>query len=312
VSKTILHIESNETDTELVRTLLAARGHEVVHTSSGREAITILGSRQFDLIIVGDQIGDIDGVGMIVKARAINSLVPIIFVSDTWREGPLYQQLTKELQVALVIHRPLRAGLFGAQIESIFASSEKSIRSHIEKGENLVQTLQANYLKVLPARVEKLDGAVKQAHENPDDAASLIEAIRLAHNLKGTAGSCGFGVLGESAGSLEKALNALKESGLSHNQAAWTEIYLIVGLIRNNAQALLGNPVAKVDKRAFATLETPDELSTGLIPATDSALSAPDDNFDSFDDSSSVRVMVYTRDTLPMQRKLGIRHQVFR
>ena len=312
MSKTILHIESNETDTELVRTLLAARGHEVVHTSSGREAITILGSRQFDLIIVGDQIGDIDGVGMIVKARAINSLVPIIFVSDTWREGPLYQQLTKELQVALVIHRPLRAGLFGAQIESIFASSEKSIRSHIEKGENLVQTLQANYLKVLPARVEKLDGAVKQAHENPDDAASLIEAIRLAHNLKGTAGSCGFGVLGESAGSLEKALNALKESGLSHNQAAWTEIYLIVGLIRNNAQALLGNPVAKVDKRAFATLETPDELSTGLIPATDSALSAPDDNFDSFDDSSSVRVMVYTRDTLPMQRKLGIRHQVFR
>lgn len=191
MSKTILHIESNETDTELVRTLLAARGHEVVHTSSGREAITILGSRQFDLIIVGDQIGDIDGVGMIVKARAINSLVPIIFVSDTWREGPLYQQLTKELQVALVIHRPLRAGLFGAQIESIFASSEKSIRSHIEKGENLVQTLQANYLKVLPARVEKLEGAVKQAHENPDDAASLIEAIRLAHNLKGTAGSCG-------------------------------------------------------------------------------------------------------------------------
>lgn len=305
MSKTILHIESNETDTELVRTLLAARGHEVVHTSSGREAITILGSRQFDLIIVGDQIGDIDGVGMIVKARAINTLVPIIFVSDTWREGPLYQQLTKELQVALVIHRPLRAGLFGAQIESIFASSEKSIRSHIEKGENLVQTLQANYLKVLPARVEKLDGAVKQAHENPDDAASLIEAIRLAHNLKGTAGSCGFGVLGESAGSLEKALNALKDSGLSHNQAAWTEIYLIVGLIRNNAQALLGNPVAKVDKRAFATLETPDELSTGLIPATDSAFNAPDDNFDSFDDSSSVRVMVYTRDTLPMQRKLG-------
>lgn len=304
MSKTILLIESNEADSELVRTLLAARGHEVVHTASGKDAINILGSRQFDLVVIGEQLNDIDGVGMIVKARAINSLVPIIFVSDTWKEGPLYQQLTKELQVSLVIHRPLRAGLFGAQIESIFASSEKSIRSHIEKGENLVQTLQANYLKVLPARVEKLEAAIKLSNQNPDDLASLIEAIRLAHNLKGTAGSCGFGVLGESAGSLEKALNAMKEGNLSHNQQAWEEVLLILGLIRNNAQSILGDPVAKVDKRAFATLETPDELSS-LIPAQNEQL--PEDDFDGLDDSSSVRVLVYTKDPLPPHRKLGNR-----
>lgn len=302
---TILLAEVDDNVTILVSTLLAARGHSVETRSDGKEAIELIRSQPFDLMIVGDQLSDIDGIGLIIKVRAINSQIPVVFISKTWREAAVYKRLTQDFKVSLVIHRPLKAGLFGAQIESIFASAEKSIQSHVEHEEAIINTLQGNYLKVLPERFAKIEIAIAQSKNNPDDAASLLEAIRLAHNLKGTAASCGFGVLGESASSLEKALDAIKENQLTHNEAAWEEIDLIANLVKGNAQSLTGDPVAQVDKRAFATIETPEEMNAPIPPPDSSIPYEPQDNFDTYDDSSSVRVLVFSSDVMPAHKRIG-------
>lgn len=305
MSKKILLAESEQNVTTMVATLLAARGHTVEKASEGKAIIELLQGQKFDLVIVGDQLEDIDGIGLIVKIRSVNSQVPLIFLSKTWRESAVYQHLTQDFKVSLVIHRPLKSGLFGAQIESIFASSEKSIQSHVENEEAIMNTLQANYLKVLPERCEKLEAAIVLAKENPDDIGALKEAIRLAHNLKGTAASCGFGVLGESASSLEKALDSLRENKLTYNDIAWEEIDLIANLVKGNAAALGGDPTAQVDKRAFATIETSEEMHVPIPPPTGQGYSEPQDNFETYEDSSAVRVMVYSMDVMPAHHRIG-------
>ncbi len=123
MSKRILHAEKEESVATLLKTLLVARGHEVEHTADGKEAQQKLIAKDFDLVVVGDEVEDIDGIGLIIKLREVNSQVPVIFVSKVWRDARIYRQLVKDLRVTLVIHRPIKAGLFGAQLESILIRS---------------------------------------------------------------------------------------------------------------------------------------------------------------------------------------------
>ncbi|MBS1989889.1 MAG: diguanylate cyclase [Cyanobacteria bacterium SZAS LIN-2] len=304
MSKRILHAEQEESVATLLKTLVVARGHEIEQTPTGTVAVEKLIGQEYDLIVVGDELDDIDGIGLITKLRQINSQVPIVLISKVWRDARIYQQLVKELQVALVIHRPIKAGLFGAQLESIFDSQAAFSLGELGPEEATLRTLQANYLRVLPERVFKLKEAIAISRTNPAVGSHLIEAIRLAHNLKGTATSCGFGILGESAGSLEKALVAIKEGDLGHYDVAWEEIDLIMKLVTTNAHAIAENPSSKVDKRAFATLENPDERVLSMAPEAEGAEPLPEDNFDTFDMSSSVRVLVVSKEAPASFRKI--------
>jgi len=296
MSKRILHVEQEESVATLLKTLFVARGHDIDQTPAGMVAVEKLIAEDFDLVVVGDELEDIDGIGLIVKLRQVNSNVPIVLISKVWRDARIYQQLIKDLRVALVIHRPIKAGLFGAQLENIFDPQTSMLLGQLGPEEATLRTLQANYLRVLPERVFKLKEAINQSRLNPKEISLLVETIRLAHNLKGTAASCGFGILGESAGSLEKALAAIKDGGLGHYEVAWEEIDLILQLVITNANAIADNPASKVDKRAFATLESPDDRLLTLPPQTDGLDALPEDNFDTFDLSSAVRVLVVSKE----------------
>ena len=91
-----MHAEQEESVATLLKTLLVARGHEISQTGSGSVAVERLIGEDFDLVVVGDELEDIDGIGLIVKLRQINSHVPIILVSKIWRDARIYQQLVKD------------------------------------------------------------------------------------------------------------------------------------------------------------------------------------------------------------------------
>lgn len=294
---TILHVEKDESVKALMAALLSARGHHVDQTADGQVALTKVVEKHYDMIIVGDELNDIDGIGLLTKLSP-QVMAPLVFISNRWREANVYQHLKRDLKVVLVVHRPLKAGLLGAQIEDIFLDGKGHFPG-MSQEENIFKTLQSNYLRVLPERVSLLDEAITTAKLNPDDLYSIMEAQRLAHNLKGTAASCGFGLLGESAGSLEKALSVIKENNLAKNETAWEEIELIASLVRANASALCANPASFIDKRAFSTIETSAD-SKLLPPMRGPAI--PQDNFDTFDDASSVRVLVLCRKELAADR----------
>jgi len=305
MSKRILHAEQEESVSALIKTLFVARGHEITQTTMGSGAVEKIIVNDYDLIVVGDELDDIDGIGLIVKLRQLNSETPIVFISKIWRDARIYQQLVKELRVALVIHRPIKAGLFGAQLENLFYKPTKLILGELGPEETTLRTLQSNYLRVLPERVFKLQESINESKASPEDSNLLVESIRLAHNLKGTAASCGFGILGESAGSLEKALKAIKDGGLAHYDVAWEEIDLILHLVAANAGAISESPTARVDRRAFATLESfeaADQIAIASPPPNTEAL--PHDNFDTFDMSAAIRVLVVSNESESQFKKI--------
>src|SRR5262249_42933952 len=73
MSKSILLVEQDQNLCKMIVSLLQERGHKVEQTSAGREALERAKQGQLDLVIVGEQLDDIDGIGWIVKLRHVNN-----------------------------------------------------------------------------------------------------------------------------------------------------------------------------------------------------------------------------------------------
>jgi Response regulator containing CheY-like receiver, AAA-type ATPase, and DNA-binding domains len=78
MSRFILHIEKEEPVKAMLSALLQARGHHVDQTASGKDALLKAKEKTYDLVIVGDELEDIDGIGLIVKLRGETTPCPII------------------------------------------------------------------------------------------------------------------------------------------------------------------------------------------------------------------------------------------
>ncbi len=260
MGKEILLAESDPQVVTLVKSLLEGKGHQVTHRASGKEALDEVKLRSFDLAIVGEQMTDIDGIGWIVKLRQVSGNLKVVFISKQWRDAELYQQLTKEFKVALIVHRPIKSALFGTQIEGLFEVKETVMTAGSIQEEETFQNLKRKYVRVLPERIEALAKAMQEAREKPAEELLLSEARRLAHNLKGTSSSCGFDQLGESAKHLEHALNSMMTSKLAEHEDAWAEIDLIFGVVKVNSEK-----VTACEDDGAATEEEEDAASVRVL-----------------------------------------------
>lgn len=267
MGKEILLAESDPQVITLVKSLLEGKDHLVTHRASGKEALDEVKMRAFDLAIVGEQMTDIDGIGWIVKLRQVSGNLKVVFISKQWRDAELYQQLTKEFKVSLIVHRPIKAGLFGTQIEGLFAVTETVMTPGTAQEEETFQNLKRKYVRVLPERLSALEKAMKDAREKPNEELLLSEARRLAHNLKGTSSSCGFEQLGESAKHLEHALNSMMQSKLAEHEDAWSEIDLIYGVVKVNA-----DKVTACEDDGAATEEEEDAASVRVLVVCNDAV----------------------------------------
>jgi len=87
--KTILIVEDNELNTKLFRDLLLSKGHRVIETRDGKEALRIAAAEAPDLILMDIQLPEISGydlIKMIKKDPAIAS-IPVIAVTAFAMKG---------------------------------------------------------------------------------------------------------------------------------------------------------------------------------------------------------------------------------
>ena len=77
---TILCIDDEPAILRLLSVVLAADGHDVVTAAAGREALTLLGGRAVDAVLLDLGLPDRDGLELIPAIRAV-SAVPILVVS---------------------------------------------------------------------------------------------------------------------------------------------------------------------------------------------------------------------------------------
>ncbi len=235
MATSILLVDNDQQLTALVKSLLTGRGHEVSHFESGREALDSLSKHKPDLIVVSEQLSDIDGVGWIIKLRQVNRDTKVVFISSKWKETDLYQQLTKDFGVALVVHRPLKPLLFGAQIDGELKAKTTSEVNEGADTETFMQ-LKTRFASILPGRLKTMNDVVEQSMANPDDDEKLKEVRRLSHNLKGTASSCGFHHLGETAAKIEQLINEVIDEKKTLDKNTRETILRLVAVLHENVK----------------------------------------------------------------------------
>lgn len=228
MKKRILVLEKDKQLGNLASTILAVRGHEVVYDSSCQKAMEFVTNTPPDLIIVGEQMSDIDGLGLIAKVRDENDEIPIVFVARQWRDEDFYRMLREDLKVSLVAHRPLRTSVFSAQLFGLLGSNydspfsgETPLLDASSAPVPLPQTgsgdmtgmpssvefdkLKIRFVRSIPDRLGKL-GTILNTLESGIQNTFLDNAITIAHNLKGTSLSWGFEEMGRLAENMERML----------------------------------------------------------------------------------------------------------
>ena len=77
----ILVVDDELSMREFLEILLAKEGYTVRCASNGEEACSILGRETFDLIITDIRMDAVDGLGVLRKAKEVNSETPVIIIS---------------------------------------------------------------------------------------------------------------------------------------------------------------------------------------------------------------------------------------
>jgi len=225
MGQNILLAEEDAQLVAMLKSLLESRGYSTTHAPTGREALASIDADKPDMVIVGEQIGDIDGIGLIIKIRKQSSDLKVTYIASEWREAELYRQLTKDYKVGLIVQRPLKPTLFASQIDSQIKNIERKLTSAAEQEEKSFLTLRARFTEVLPQRLRLVKEAIDKAQAGETDKHLTGEARRLAHNLRGTSSSCGFDLVSEAAAHLERAL--IDALAVDPDAAAWQNIELL-------------------------------------------------------------------------------------
>ena len=258
MSNTILHVDADQTTITLIDSILKdmvdKEGLVVNHETSGHAAIeTLKGQALPDLVIVGEELDDLDGIGWIIQLRKVKPKLKAIYVTKEWPTKELYGSLTKHLKVTLVVVRPIKAAIFLPQIKAILNEEQPdaSLALQPEALHNrAMEELRGKYVKALPHRLNSLICAIEQAKKEPSSTKTLDEAIRLSHNLKGTSGSCGFANLAEAGEHLEQALKTMKDNDLAKNQAAWSEINHFLRYVEHSVVQIAPSIRERVEHRS--------------------------------------------------------------
>jgi diguanylate cyclase (GGDEF)-like protein len=202
--KTILVLDDDPQFHKLVVPVLTYRGHKVVSAHRADEASELMKSNKVDLAIVDGQLPDKTGIDWITEVRSRGVTALIMFVSAYWRDAQSYHKLTKELGVSLVLHKPVMASVFAAEVDILLgrAADDSSQRDF----EDTLLALRSEYAQELPGRLGELSGLIKQITTLPDNLFLLGEARTHAHKLRGTASSYGFQPIGDLSGDIEEAI----------------------------------------------------------------------------------------------------------
>lgn len=132
----ILIIDDEEAVRRLIKRSLMQENYSFQEAGSGQEALEILHSEGFDLIILDVMLGDQDGFELIKEIKAMGITSPILFVSG---RGEDYDQiLGLGLGAANYITKPFSPAVLCAHVKAQFRTSKELLKSqgnlHILQG----------------------------------------------------------------------------------------------------------------------------------------------------------------------------------
>jgi two-component system cell cycle response regulator DivK len=120
---TILYIEDNSDNRNLIRRVLGAEGYSVVDAINAMQAIEKLEGGSFDLILMDINMPDMDGYTLTAKIKGMKnySNIPILAVTANVMRGDREKSL--EAGCDGYIQKPIDIDAIGQQIERFISRS---------------------------------------------------------------------------------------------------------------------------------------------------------------------------------------------
>lgn len=216
----ILLAEDNEINQIMARDYLTRMGHSVSVAPGGREAISLLQTRVFDLVLMDVQMPDMDGIEVTRFVREnrdprINRRIPIIAMTAHALKGDRERLIAAGMDdyIAKPIDwKKLDAIMKRAVLGSRRETDETAAAGHgdgfvdteivtgiLKTGHGFFKELYGMFLESIPGRVQELNRTLGEG-----DFTSLRKT---AHGLAGAAGSLGFTTLTRLSREIEISLS---------------------------------------------------------------------------------------------------------
>lgn len=261
MDKKVLLLDDDSRFRKMVVPGLRARGLFVTEMSCGKDSLELLQSSRFDLAIVDSILPDMDGIEWIGKLRERGDKTPVVFTSARWQPEELRSLLIQELQISLIVHKPVVPRVFAEQIYRELATrleagdssaATNADRNYLES----LEVLTREYLEELPDELEKIAETFSKARESSQKI-ELLNLLKLhCHRLRGTAGSFGMQLLGDKLGSVEDALRACEADYSRLSPAFWIETAKVIEECRNIAAKKLSQDKESLEKSNEPDLRT--------------------------------------------------------
>ena len=217
----ILIAEDVDINREILSSVLADDGHELVFAQDGAEALALVQGGAFDLILMDVQMPVMDGVEATVRIRALQGpehTIPIFALSANLTEPERQRYLTAGMNDCLV--KPYDWEQLAAAIDQAGAGNRDPSASRADR-----TTGRAEARLVTPevlARLQRATGPnqlrmmVQMGIEAYgcycdvmlDPTSSPVDVGREAHKLRGSAGTFGFERISVIAAQIEDAIDS--------------------------------------------------------------------------------------------------------
>ncbi len=250
MTKLVLLVDDDADLRALLKSALSARALEVVEAGSVREAETVLADRSPDLVIVDGLLPDGRGIELVEAIRRRDRHVRLVFVSAVFRDLTTFTRLTTELDVALVVYKPIDPPSFVSKVAELVASEAAFQASPpVEPGGATdhhfeLAKLHKEFFERLPGRLTELANAIRAAKLDPS---GVDTARMLAHRLRGSAGSYGHPAVGETVGIVEDLLAEVNSDGVGR-RFLWEDLEQALG----DARAAVASAPAQAARHGLA------------------------------------------------------------
>ena len=228
MGKNILLLDDDKQFCKLMVSVLEGRGHKVHQAETGQQGRDLLSKENLDLVIVCGPLPDNTGIEWISDIRKTGNQIQCVFVGASQKELQINKsKLEKDLGISLLVHKPVIPFVFGAQIESQFASENSGTQAaKLKDFETMFLALVTKYARMLPAKLGELSNAIEAAKADPANRDLVTEVRAQAHKIKGTGGSLGFRLVGEAMAFIEAAAVAMPDKTLEEQQISWAKVDL--------------------------------------------------------------------------------------
>lgn len=214
----ILLVEDGESNRKLIRVVLEDAGAEVTCAENGQEGLEAIGRGRFDLILMDMQMPVMDGYTATARLRESGCKLPILALTAHAMRGDKEKcfnagcsgYLSKPINfntLLQAVSNALKTPLPNTSDVTATAAEEKTYVREPQPSNAVHSTLpldRAPFRQIAATFIERLSERLDEMQATYERA-DWERLAELAHWLKGTGGTVGFGCLTEPAQRLERA-----------------------------------------------------------------------------------------------------------